>query len=161
MLPTDAQPAAMNGDARISFGQHELDPREFFYESASSRGLVNTKPIVPGHVLVIPKRVVAKFADLTDDEVADLWTSARRIGAALQRELGAPACTYAIQDGKEAGQTVLHVHVHVVPRRPGDFEQNDDVYGKLNAEAAMVRAAELMYAEADHYRSLFRGASGV
>ena len=32
------------------------------------------------------------------------------------------------QDGRDAGQTVEHVHIHIIPRRPGDFQQNDEIY---------------------------------
>jgi len=41
------------------------------------------------------------------------------------------ASTISIQDGKEAGQTVSHVHVHILPRRGGDFENNDEIYSEL------------------------------
>lgn len=47
----------------------------------------------------------------------------------------------AIQDGEDAGQTVRHVHVHVLPRRSGDFEKNDDVYDAIdNASKYIVMA---------------------
>ena len=39
--------------------------------------------------------------------------------------------TLAVQDGRDAGQTVEHVHVHLLPRKPGDFQKNDDVYNKV------------------------------
>ena len=40
--------------------------------------------------------------------------------------------TISIQDGPSAGQTVPHVHVHILPRSSGDFENNDDIYNELN-----------------------------
>ena len=36
-----------------------------------------------------------------------------------------------LQDGRDAGQTVEHVHVHIIPRRPGDFQRNDDIYEEV------------------------------
>jgi diadenosine tetraphosphate (Ap4A) HIT family hydrolase len=98
--------------------------------SRQSIGLVNLKPIVPGHVLVIPRRVVARFQDLTGEEVADLWCTAHALGPKLQTHFGADALTFAIQDGAAAGQSVAHVHIHILPRKGGDFLKNDDVYGK-------------------------------
>lgn len=77
---------------------------------------VNLKPVVPGHVLLSPKRVVARFAELSPEEVADLWTLAQRVGAAIEPHFGASSLTLAIQDGPQAGQTVPHVHVHILPR---------------------------------------------
>jgi len=45
----------------------------------------------------------------------------------VERIFGASSSTLVIQDGKDAGQSVDHVHLHVMPRRPGDFAQNDEV----------------------------------
>lgn len=153
----------------ITFGQFNVSPREFFFASKLSMALVNFKPLVPGHVLVISKRRASKFADLSVDEVADLWTSVQRVSSVVQRHVGAPSCTLAIQDGKEAGQTVDHVHVHVIPRRSGDFGRNDEVYERLDADGVarppppmivdddkrVARTLDVMAAEADALRALF------
>jgi diadenosine tetraphosphate (Ap4A) HIT family hydrolase len=127
-------------------------------------------PLAPlaGHVLVSPIRVARRFADLAPAEVADLWTLAQLVGSTLERHFGAAALTLAIQDGAAAGQTVPHVHVHVLPRRAGDFERNDDVYdaleraqvrgdnSKLDLDKERVpRTAAEMAAEADELRQLF------
>jgi bis(5'-adenosyl)-triphosphatase len=87
--------------------------------------------LVQTDVLVAPKRVVKRFAGLTHDEVTDLFVSAQKVLSAIEREYNATSCTLAIQDGQDAGQTVEHVHLHIVPRRPGDFQRNDDVYDKV------------------------------
>lgn len=55
------------------FGPWPIHASEVFVTSPLSFAFVNLKPVVPGHVLVSPKRVVARFAELTADEVADLW----------------------------------------------------------------------------------------
>eukprot|EP00871_Galdieria_phlegrea_P005000 jgi/Galph1/5500/GphlegSOOS_G4125.1 len=105
--------------------------KEVFYTSKLAYGIVNLKPIVPGHVLVISKRVVPRFQDLTEEEVFDLWLSAQRIGTHLESFYQAQSMTYCIQDGKAAGQSVPHVHIHIIPRRFGDFERTDQVYELL------------------------------
>ncbi|KAG6614666.1 HIT-like protein [Phytophthora cinnamomi] len=146
------------------FGPFRVLLSQVFYESASSFALVNLKPIVPGHVLVVPKRPVARFEMLDMDEVSDLWTTAQRVGKQVERHFGASSLTFAIQDGKEAGQTVQHVHIHVIPRVAQDFERNDDIYTEIEKhertlfvdnETRTARSEADMAAEAAQLRPLF------
>ena len=116
----------------FNFGRILLQPSVVFFRSKLSFGFVNRKPVLPGHVLVSPLRVVKRFCELTEDEVADLFTSTQKIARVLEKVYGASSLSIAIQDGPEAGQTVEHVHVHVLPRKKGDFEHNDDVYKALD-----------------------------
>ena len=83
-------------------------------------------------MLFIPRRVVPRAADLTSEEIADLWRLAHRCGPRLEAHFGASALTFAVQDGAAAGQTVPHVHIHLLPRRLGDFASNDDVYDEID-----------------------------
>ncbi|KAM6197353.1 bis(5'-adenosyl)-triphosphatase [Sarcoramphus papa] len=82
-------------------------------------------------VLVCPLRPVERFRDLCPEEVADLFHTAQRVGNVVEKHFCGTSLTISIQDGPEAGQTVKHVHVHVLPRRAGDFSRNDDVYEEL------------------------------
>lgn len=94
--------------------------------------IVNLMPIVPGHVLVIPKKPLARLADLSVEEVTDLFKSVQIVGKAVEKAYKAEALTIAIQDGKMAGQTIPHLHVHILPRHASDFEPMDQVYEKLD-----------------------------
>lgn len=76
--------------------------------------------------------MVPRFADLSPAEVSDLWNTVQVISNPLQKHYEGNALTLAIQDGVSAGQTVPHVHVHMLPRRPGDFHKNDEVYDELD-----------------------------
>ncbi|KAL7843598.1 hypothetical protein AOLI_G00251100 [Acnodon oligacanthus] len=76
-------------------------------------------------------RPVERFRDLRPDEVADLFTTTQRVANMVEMHFKATSLTIAIQDGPEAGQTVKHVHVHVLPRRAGDFERNDSIYDEV------------------------------
>ncbi|EFJ39318.1 hypothetical protein VOLCADRAFT_71460, partial [Volvox carteri f. nagariensis] len=118
------------------FGPHTIPGSHVFVLSNLCYGFVNLKPVVPGHVLVSTKRVVQRFTDLTPDEVSDLWLLAQRIGKTVEAHYGAQSLTLAIQDGAFAGQTVPHVHIHVLPRKAGDFPRNDQVYDAIDHKAA-------------------------
>ncbi|XP_010373745.1 bis(5'-adenosyl)-triphosphatase isoform X1 [Rhinopithecus roxellana] len=113
------------------FGQHLIKPSVVFLKTELSFALVNRKPVVPGHVLVCPLRPVERFHDLRPDEVADLFQVTQRVGTVVEKHFHGTSLTFSMQDGPEAGQTVKHVHVHVLPRKTGDFHRNDSIYEKL------------------------------
>jgi diadenosine tetraphosphate (Ap4A) HIT family hydrolase len=136
----DTDPAHRHLRQDLKFGPWSIAPSEVFASTPLSFAFVNLKPVVPGHVLVSPRRVAKRFSDLTDDEVSDLWALSRCVGTALEPRYGASSLTYTIQDGAEAGQTVAHVHVHVLPRRKGDFERNDEIYDAIDAAEKVVGA---------------------
>ncbi|KAF9289354.1 hypothetical protein BGZ88_007799 [Linnemannia elongata] len=146
------------------FGPHTISAGQVFLKTQYSLGLVNLKPILPGithadhhnptlvsashtflypwrldtsgHVLVVCRRNVPRFLDLSPEEVSDMFQSAQRIGKVIEKEYDATSLTIACQDGPAAGQTVPHCHVHVIPRRLGDFVNNDDIYEKITAHSS-------------------------
>ncbi|HOU20807.1 MAG: HIT family protein [Kiritimatiellae bacterium] len=78
-------------------------------------------PASPGHTLIIPRRHVASFRDLTPKESAAMDRLARKLARDLQA--ADPAITgfnYGVNDGGAAGQSILHCHFHLIPRRTGD-----------------------------------------
>ncbi|HEY4483098.1 MAG TPA: HIT family protein [Candidatus Paceibacterota bacterium] len=77
-------------------------------------------PVVPGHLLVVPLRCVARFGDLTPDEQVAIWSLAGEVKMALEKVFGAEGFNYAWNEGKLAGQSVPHFHLHVLPRKEGD-----------------------------------------
>ncbi|XP_017382815.1 bis(5'-adenosyl)-triphosphatase isoform X1 [Cebus imitator] len=113
------------------FGQHLIKPSVVFLKTELSFALVNRKPVVPGHVLVCPLRPVERFHDLRPDEVADLFQATQRVGTVVEKHFHGTSLTLSMQDGPEAGQTVKHVHVHILPRKAGDFHRNDSIYDEL------------------------------
>ncbi|XP_053324627.1 bis(5'-adenosyl)-triphosphatase [Spea bombifrons] len=113
------------------FGQHLIKPSVIFYKSPLSLALVNRKPVVPGHVLVCPMRSANRFKELRPDEVGDLFNTVQKVATVVESHFGGTSITISLQDGPEAGQTVHHVHVHILPRRAGDFSRNDQVYEEL------------------------------
>lgn len=113
---------------------------------------------------MLSKRVASRLSDLTRDEAADLWATVHEVVPKLQTHFKAEALTIAVQDGPAAGQSVPHVHVHVLPRRAGDFKRNDDIYSELEKAGALrvdadeerkPRTIEEMAHEARTLRPLF------
>lgn len=112
----------------FTFGPHVVPAEHAFASTAHSIAIVNLKPVTDGHALVISRRSVRRFRDLTRSEVSDLWACVQSVSAGLEARFGAEAATIVLQDGAAAGQTVPHVHVHVIPRHEADLEDNDQVY---------------------------------
>ena len=77
-------------------------------------------PITPGHTLIIPKRCVAKYEELTKDEKNAIEELRIKIVDALKSAFGAEGFNFAWNDGKIAGQSVPHFHLHIVQRKEGD-----------------------------------------
>ena len=77
-------------------------------------------PVSPGHTLIIPRRHVASFFDLTDAERADLLSLLTAARDDLERQSRPAGYNIGINDGAAAGQTVPHVHMHLIPRYEGD-----------------------------------------
>lgn len=77
-------------------------------------------PVSPGHTLIIPRRHVISFFELAADEQASLFQLLNKARSTLDQELHPAGYNIGINDGAAAGQTVPHLHVHLIPRYPGD-----------------------------------------
>jgi diadenosine tetraphosphate (Ap4A) HIT family hydrolase len=77
-------------------------------------------PVSPGHTLVIPVRHVGSLFETTDAERSDFLALLDRARSVLEGELQPAGYNIGINDGKEAGQTVPHLHIHLIPRYAGD-----------------------------------------
>ncbi|KAI0409692.1 HIT domain-containing protein [Xylaria palmicola] len=159
----------------LHFGPFDVTTQTFMVTPLSF-ALVNLKPLLPGHVLVCPRAPHKRLTDMSAAELTDLFGTVQRVqrmlaryyftqsGDAGQVGAGAGAVTgedsdaaaaaapeagsfnIAIQDGAEAGQTVPHVHVHVIPRIRGSTAkdsgtQGDAIYELMAAEAGNVGGA--------------------
>ncbi|EPS28212.1 hypothetical protein PDE_03158 [Penicillium oxalicum 114-2] len=129
-----------SASAPIYFGSFLVTP-QVFHQTPLSFALVNLKPILPGHVLVSPRRVVPRVSDLTPAETSDLFLTVRRVGRMIEQYYGAASLNIAVQDGVHAGQSVPHVHAHIIPRKPADLDPTDAVYDMLDGEEGDVGKA--------------------
>lgn len=78
-------------------------------------------------------RRVPRLNQLSDQETTDLFLTVKRVSNMLERVFKADALNVAVQDGVEAGQSVPHVHVHIIPRRKDDVVRGDEVYEKMDS----------------------------
>ena len=79
-------------------------------------------PVSPGHTLIVTRRHVPDFFGCTPEERAELLALVAEVKAGLDRELQPLGYNVGFNAGAAAGQTVMHVHVHVIPRFAGDME---------------------------------------
>ena len=77
-------------------------------------------PISPGHTLVIPKKHVKSLFELDEGEREDLFQALSRAKSLLESEMKPDGFNIGINEGIAAGQTVFHLHVHLIPRYQGD-----------------------------------------
>jgi histidine triad (HIT) family protein len=91
------------------------------YEDDDYLAILDIRPIVRGHVLVIPRAHTVDLTDTPPATVADMMRIGQRIArAARASALHADGNNIVLNDGKAAFQSVFHVHLHVAPRRSGD-----------------------------------------
>ena len=97
-----------------------LPPDRVLHERETAITIRDGFPVSPGHTLIIPKRHVASFVDVTDAEHADLMSLLAAARYDLDREFRPAGYNIGINDGAAAGQTVPHLHIHLIPRYVGD-----------------------------------------
>lgn len=79
-------------------------------------------PVTAGHSLIIPKRHVGSFFEASDSEKQSLLTLLERAKVQLDSELKPASYNIGINDGAAAGQTVPHLHIHLIPRYEADYK---------------------------------------
>ncbi len=90
-------------------------------ENATAMVIRDGYPVSPGHTLLIPKRHTGSFFDLSTQERDDLLALLDCSKRVLDAELQPQGYNIGINDGAAAGQTVPHLHVHLIPRFEGDL----------------------------------------
>jgi bis(5'-adenosyl)-triphosphatase len=102
-----------------------------FADSGKFVAIYNIAPILPGHSLVVPKAHVESLMDLSDSEVSEFVLFSRDVAKVLMRAFETRSFDWTIQEGEEAGQTVSHLHMHIIPRKEGDMPHPGDWYPQL------------------------------
>lgn len=95
-------------------------PCEKLYEDDKTFAFLDIKPANEGHTLVIHKHHHADLFDTPVEDVADIFRTVKKVGAALLQAVGADGLNIGMNNKPAAGQVVFHAHVHVIPRYSGD-----------------------------------------
>jgi len=90
------------------------------YEDDKVLAFLDINPLAKGHTLVIPKKHAYKLEDLEEEDAKALLMATYKLIPRVKLALSAPATTIAINNGKESGQEIEHVHIHIIPRFKGD-----------------------------------------
>ena len=97
--------------------------REKIMESEMSFALYDGFPVNEGHALIIPKRHTANYFDLSLEEQKDCIELLNRVKGIVQEKFNPAGFNVGININEAAGQTVPHVHIHLIPRYEGDVEE--------------------------------------
>ena len=100
-----------------------LDESRIEIENDLALSFKDLYPVTNGHTLVIPKRKVQSFFDLTEEETAAMFELLHLQKEDLKnKDSSITGFNIGINDGEDAGQTIMHCHIHLMPRRSGDME---------------------------------------
>lgn len=99
------------------------DPdREIIMENDVAYAMYDKFPVSRGHALVIPKRHCGDYFELTDEEQSSCWKMVNEVKKVLSKTIKPDGFNVGINIGETAGQTINHVHIHVIPRYKGDID---------------------------------------
>ena len=91
-------------------------PALIVYEDDAALGILDAHPRAPGHTMVIPKIHAENILDLPEESVGPLFRAVKETTALLRRALAPDGFTLGINHGKVSGQSIDHLHVHILPR---------------------------------------------
>ena len=111
-------------------------PCRKLHEDDRTLAFLDIGPLSRGHCLIIPKTHVVTLDQLDEDHAAAIGTLAPRLGRAVQQAVNCPGWNLLQNNGKTAGQVVMHVHFHIIPRTEGDPLGFRWPAGKLDPDVA-------------------------
>ncbi len=107
---------------------------EWFMQSDNFYAIYNIAPVLTGHSLIIPKWHVESVMDLSEEELSEMVIFSRKCIKVLIKVFSADSFNWTIQEGENSGQTIKHLHLHLIPRKKGDLAHPGDWYPKLTRQ---------------------------
>jgi bis(5'-adenosyl)-triphosphatase len=102
-----------------------------FAKSENYYAIYNIAPVFPGHSLIIPKEHIVSILDLSESQLIEMTLFAGKVTRLLLRVFKTEGFNWSIQSSESAGQTIEHVHFHIVPRTKGDLKIPGNWYPKI------------------------------
>lgn len=93
---------------------------EIVYEDAAAIAILDINSKAPGHTMVLPKVHAENILDLPENQIGPTFLTVQRVTAILQKALQPKGFTIGINHGRVSGQTIDHLHIHILPRFEGD-----------------------------------------
>ena len=123
----------------IFYDFKKFDENEFFF------ALRDGYPVTPLHTLIVPQRHIISYFELNPSERQNLFPFLeRQKNKILTEDSTVTAFNIGINDGPDAGRSVHHLHIHLIPRRPGDVENpQGGVRGVIPSKQKYVKKVRL------------------
>lgn len=90
------------------------------YEDDKILAFLDIQPVAPGHTLVIPKKHYADLGEISEEDLKNLILSVKKLSTEIKAKLGAGGYNVTNNNGLAGGQTVPHIHFHIIPRLAND-----------------------------------------
>lgn len=107
---------------------------EYIVENDLAFGIFDKFPVNEGHMLIIPKRHFESFFDATEEEIVALYDLIKEGKKYLDKEFNSDGYNVGVNVGEYGGQTIMHLHIHLIPRYKGDIENPKGGVRKLKKE---------------------------
>ncbi len=98
-------------------------PTNTVYEDDMFRAILDMGPATKGHALLLPKDHADNLFELPDEVAQKALITAREVGKKIVSKLGADGLNIVQNNGETAGQTVMHFHIHIIPRYKNDGQK--------------------------------------
>lgn len=99
---------------------HGKIPTNSIYEDDDFKVILDTSPASRGHSIILPKTHAANIFELPDEYCEKIFKVAKKCGTAIKNAFGYEGLNVLQNNGEPAGQTVFHLHVHLIPRNTDD-----------------------------------------
>lgn len=95
-------------------------PSRTLYEDNNFRVIFDISPASKGHAIILPKKHAANIFEISEDDASNIYVVAKKVATVLSEELQCDGVNILQNNGEAAGQSVFHLHMHIIPRYKED-----------------------------------------